>query len=82
MEVENQQLEQVSSIRYPVKFKKGRIEVQALINSHRGVNAMTLAYAPILELTVCFTNVGAQKIDEFTLLIHVIVFANFQIEEK
>ena len=73
-------LDQVSCICYPIRFKKNK--VQALIDSGSEVNAMTLGYALKLGLKVCPTNVGAQKIDGFTLKTFEMVLASFQVEDK
>ena len=56
---EDQQLNRVPCIQYPVKFKKDSTEVQALLDSGSEVNAMTPAYAAVLGLHVCPTDVGA-----------------------
>ena len=76
MGVENQQLECVLSIQYPVQFKS-HIIVQALLDTGSKVKAMTLAYAARLELRICFTNVGASKIEESMLLTYYMMLANF-----
>ena len=65
MEVE--QLERVPLIQYLVQFKSHTI-VQALVDSGSEINAITSAYAAILRLRVCPTNVGAQKINRSMLL--------------
>lgn len=46
------------------------------------VNAKTLADASKLSLTVCHTNVKAQKINDFTLEIFRMVLASFEVEDK
>ena len=61
--VEDQQLECVPSIQYPVMFKKGQTAVQALLASGSKINVITSAYAAVLRLCVCFIDVEAQKID-------------------
>lgn len=43
---------------------------------------MTSAYIAILGLYVYLTNIKAQKIDKFILLIYSMVLATFQLEEK
>lgn len=75
--VKDQQLERIPSIQYPIKFKKGHTKIQALINSDSEVNVMTSAYAAVLVLHVCLTDVVGQKIDGFTLPAHGMVLANF-----
>ena len=75
-------LDRVPCIRYPIWFKKSKVQVQALINSGSEVNAITPEYASKLGLKVRPTNVGAQKIDGFTLETFGIVLASFQVEDK
>lgn len=64
-----------------MKFKS-YIEVQVLINSGSKVNTITPAYVIVLKLCVCSTDIGIQKIDEFTLLTYGIMLANFQLKDK
>ena len=73
-------LERVPYIYYSIWFKKN--EVQALIDSDNEVNAMTPAYTTKQSLKLHHTNIGAQKIDGFTLKTFGMVLANFQIEDK
>lgn len=82
MRVEDKQLECVLFIQYLVKFNKGYTEVQALIDSDIEVNAISPAYAVVLGLRICSTDVGAQKIDESTLLTYGMVLANFYLKDK
>lgn len=82
MEVEDQQLEYVLSIQYPVKFKKSYIKVQALLNSNSKVNIITPAYTAKLRVVVHFIEVEPQKIDRSMLPTSGIVLTNFQIEKK
>ena len=81
MRVEDQQLERISFIQYPMQFK-GHIAVQALFDFNNEVNAMISAYTAVLRLHVCFTDVKAQKIDRLTILTYSMVLANFQVEDK
>lgn len=55
--IEFQQLERISSIQYLVKFNKTLTKIQALIDFGSKINAMTPAYAAVLRLCICFTNV-------------------------
>lgn len=80
--IKNQQLECVPCIQYPIKFKKGHTEVQALIDFDNKVNIMTLAYATILRLYICPTDIETQKIDGFTLSTYDIILVNFQLKDK
>lgn len=64
-----------------MKFK-GHTDIEALINSGNKVNTMTSAYAAVLRLLVCPTNVKAKRIDRSTLLTHGIMLANFKLEDK
>ena len=73
-------LQRVPGVYYLIWFKKK--EVQALINSDSEVNAMTPAYASRLSLWVYHTNIGAQKIDGFTLETFGMVLVSFQVEDK
>ena len=75
-------LDWVSCIRYPIWFKKSKIQVEALIDSGNKVNTMTPAYALKLGLKVHTTDVRAQKIDSSTLETFGMVLASFQIEDK
>ena len=75
-------LDCVPCICYPMRFKKSKVQVLALINSGSEVNAMTPAYALKLGLKVHTTNVGAQKINGSTLETFRIVLASFQVEDK
>lgn len=43
---------------------------------------MISIYAAKLYLNTCFTNIGAQKIDDFTLETFGIVLASFKIKDK
>ena len=71
-------LDQVPYIHYLVQFRKNkRATIQALINSGNEINMMALAYAAKLDLKVCPTNLGAQKIDGLLLWAFEIVIASF-----
>lgn len=59
MEVENQQQKHILCIQYLVSFKKGHTKVQALINFDSKVNAIIPAYAAVLGLRICLTDVRA-----------------------
>ena len=82
MEDTSRSLDRIPCIHYALHFQKNTAEVKALIDSGSEVNAMTLAYASKLGLQVCQTNIGAQKIDGFTLKTFGIVLASFQVEDK
>ena len=75
-------LNRVPCICYPMRFKKSKVQIQALIDSGSEVNAMTPAYASKLGLKVHTTDVGAQKIDGSTLETFGMVLASFQVEDK
>ena len=75
-------LDRVPCIRYPIRFKKSEVQVQALLDSGSEVNAMTPGYASKLGLKVRPTDVGAQKIDGSTLETFGMVLASFQVEDK
>ena len=74
-------LDWVPYICYPIWFKKSKVQVQALFDFGNEVNAMTPGYVSKLGLKVRPTNVGAQKIDGFTLKTFRIVLASFQVED-
>ena len=74
-------LDRVPCIRYPIRFKKSEVQVQALLDSGSEVNAMTPGYASKLGLKVRPTDVGAQKIDGSTLETFGMVLASFQVED-
>ena len=69
-------------IYYPVWYQKGQEQVRVLLNSGSKVNAMSPAYAKKLSLKTRKTNVGAQKIDGFTLETFEMVIADFQVKDK
>ena len=71
-------LDWVTCIRYPIWFKKSKVQAQALLDSGSKVNAMTLRYALKLGLKVRSIDVGAQKIDNSILETFEMVLANFQ----
>ena len=52
-------LERVPCINYPIQFKKDKIQVQALIDSESEVNAMHPSFAKQLGLPIRPTDVGA-----------------------
>lgn len=64
-----------------MKFK-GNTKMQALINSNSKVNVIIFAYAAVLELRICLTDVGAYKIDGFTFSTYSMVLAIFQFKDK
>ena len=61
---------------------KGYSTVQALLDSGSEVNAMTPAYAAVLELRVYSTNIKVQKIDRSILLTNSMVLATLQLKDK
>ena len=70
-------LDWVPYIHYLLCFQKYIVRVKALINYSSEVNAMILNYALKLGLKVCYTNIGAQKIDGSIFEIFEMVLANF-----
>ena len=74
---EHVNLERVSCVHYPLRFRKDTADVRALIDSGSEVNAMTPAYTSKLGLRVRYTDVGAQKIDGSTLQTFGMALANF-----
>lgn len=74
----------MQNIMYPLfaPLQKRYDELQPLFDSGSKFNAMTLAYAWKIGLWLCYTNVGAQKINGFTLKTFQMVLASFQIEDK
>ena len=76
-------LDRVPCIRYPVQFQKDKSkDVLALLNSGSKINAITPAYAAQLGLKMQRTNIGAQKIDEFSLATYGMVITVFQVLNK
>ena len=76
-------LDRVSCICYPVQFHKDKDkDVLALLDSGSEVNAMTLVHAAYLRLKVRVTDVGALKIDGFSLANYGMVIAAFQVVDK
>ena len=72
----------VPYICYLIWFKKSKVQIQALINSGKKINAIISGYASKLGLKICFTDDGAQKIDDSTFKIFGIVLASFQMKDK
>lgn len=68
-------LDQVLYIYYLIQFKKNK--VQSLIDSSSKDNLMTLAYTLKLGLKICFTDVKAQKIDDFIFEIFEMILRSF-----
>ena len=76
-------LDRVLYICYPVQFRKNKgKDVLALLNSKSEVNVMTSAYTAYLGLKVRVTDIGAQKIDRFSLAIYDMVIAALQLVNK
>ena len=73
-------LTQVSCIRYPINFEKKLLS--SLLDSSSKFNAVHLAFAKELGLSIRPTDVGAQKIDGTMLDIYRMVIAAFLIEDK
>lgn len=73
-------LDLVPCIYYPIWFKKNKI--WTLINLASEVNTITLRYIAKLDLKICSTNIGAQKIDSSTLKIFEIFLTSFQKKDK
>ncbi len=74
-------LQQVSCIRYPVRFQEGQVII-ALINSGSKVNTMTLVYVAKLGLTTRKTSLEAQKIDGSPLETHGMTSAKFLLQDS
>lgn len=70
-------LKKILYIYYPLCFQKNIIDIKLLIDSGNKVNDIILGFALKLDFKVYFTNIKAQKIDNFTLKIFKIVLANF-----
>ena len=71
-------LDRVPCIYYPVQFRKDKgKDVLALLNFGKKVNAMTPTYTAHLGLKVRVIDVGAQKIDGFSLATYGMVIAAF-----
>ena len=70
-------LDRVPCIHYPMCFRKDQDKMLALMDLGSEVNAMTPTYTLMLGLTVCPTNVGAQKVDSSTLKTFGMVLASF-----
>ena len=75
-------LERVPYIHYLLRFRKDTAGVRALVDLGSEVNAMTPVYSAKLGLQVRKTDIGAQKIDGFTLKTFGMVLADFQVEDK
>lgn len=56
--------------------------MKVFINLGNKVNVMTLIYVVKLALKVCFTDVGAQKIDDSIFKTFGIILTSFQVEDK
>ena len=77
-------LKRIPCIHYLVQFKKNtsKAQVQALINSESEVNAIYLAFAKQLGLSIRPTHVRVQKIDSTMLDTYGMVVAVFSLEDK
>ena len=77
-------LEHIPYIHYLVQFKKNasKAQVQALIDLGNEVNAIHLAFAKQLGLSIRPIDVEAQKIDGTTLDTYEMVVAAFLLEDK
>ena len=75
-------LEHVSYIHYPVRFKKDKTQVQALVDLESEVNVMHPSFAKQLGLPIQPTDVGAQKMDDTMLDTHGMVVAAFLVVDK
>lgn len=82
MGFEDQQLECILSIQYPLKLEKHYTKVQVLLDSNSEINAITPTYTAKLGLRIYSTDIRAQKIDRSTFSTYGIVLVNFQLEEK
>ena len=80
--MEDTLLARVPCIHYPVQFRKGGSQIQALLNIKSEVNAMNSAYAEKLDLRMRKINVGAQKIDGSSLNTFGMVITSFQVQDK
>ena len=78
----NVALARIPCIHYPLCFQKDTAEVKALLDFASEFNTMTPAYASKVGLQICHNNVGAQKIDGFTLKTFGMVLASLQVEDK
>ena len=75
--------DRVSCICCLVQFRKNKGKnILALLDSGSKENAMTPVYAAHLSLKVRVINVGAQKIDGFSLVTYCMVLAAFQFDNK
>ena len=76
-------LDRISCICYFMQFQKDKNrDVLILLDSKSEVNVMTAAYVAQLGLKVQKINVGAQKIDGFSLETYKMVIAAFQVLNK
>ena len=75
-------LERVPYIYYPVRFKKDKTQIQALVDSRSEVNAMHPSFAKQLGLPIWLTYVRAQKINDTMLDTHGMVVAAFSVVDK
>lgn len=64
-------------IYYSVQIKKDKAKIQALLDSGNKINLMTLVYAAKLGPKVRSTNVGIQKINNFTFETFEMILASF-----
>lgn len=67
---------------YLVYFKKDLLKIQTLFDFDYVFNAITIAYAKKLGFQICKTNVEAQKIVSFSLIIYKIVITRFQVLDQ
>ncbi len=74
-----EELEWVPCIQYPVTFKN---QTEALLDSESEVNTISQAFAHQLDLKICKTNVGVQKIDGTTLETYGMIVSTFSMSDK
>ena len=77
--IEEEELEWVPCIWYPVTFKD---QTKAILNSESKVNAINPAFASQLGFKIWKTNVGAQKIYGTTLETYRIIIFTFSMLDK
>lgn len=71
-------LDRIPYIYYLPRFNKDKeIKVWTLINAGSKINAITLAYASMLDLPVWQTKIRVEEIDGFTIKTLKIVLINF-----
>ena len=74
--------EKVPCIHYLFQFQESQEKIKALLNGSSKINVINLTFTQKLDFYIQKTNIRAQKIISFTLMIFRIIFTNFQMKNN